>query len=250
MGVNLYHVKVGPLEWRYTSGEFDVVTATDTWVAIPMKRSDLTYDLKQTQLSITLPSDTPPFDTWKYNIPAIPIEVAVYDYPSMGIKFMGRVSQISYDIQKGTAKVGLGSSDTIVNTTAPNRTFGTLCSFELFDEDCGLNKDAFKVVVDADDISISSPTTISHSAFANYPTGSFRNGFVLLDTGESQFVVNHNGDTIKILGPFGTISEASTLEVYYGCNKSKESCGMKFGNLPNFGGFPMIPNANPVTEGF
>jgi uncharacterized phage protein (TIGR02218 family) len=250
MGVNLYHVRVGPLEWRYTSGEFDVVTATETWEAIPIKRSDLDLDLKKTNFTFTLPSHIKPFDSWKYNITAIPILITLYDYPSMAIKFEGRVSQISYDIKKGTAKVGLGSTDTISNTTTPSRTFGARCSFELFDNDCTLNRGSFSQAVALSDVTFIDQSTLRANVFANHPNGAFRSGYVLLNTGESQFVVNHTGDTIKLLSGFGTIDVADSLVAYYGCNKTKEDCAGKFNNLPNFGGFPTIPDANPVTEGF
>jgi len=250
MGVNLYQINVGPNEWQYTSGEFDVVTASTTWTAVPLKREDLSYDLKATGMSLTLPTDLAPFDTWKYNVPSIPIEVTVLDYPSMGVKFKGRVTGISYDAEKGIATAKVGSTDTIANTTTPSRTFGTSCSFELYSADCGVNIDAHKLVLNVGDISWQSPTIMKHSNLSGHASGAFRNGFLVLDTGESQFVTNHVGDTLYILSALGTLDSATTMSIYYGCNKSSGTCAGKFGNLPNFGGFPMIPSQNPVTEGF
>ena len=250
MGVNLYRVTVGPNEWKYTSGEFDVVAASETWTAVPLKRADLSLDLKATEMSLTIPIDLAPFNTWKYNVPSIPINLEVFDYPSMGVKFKGRVTGISYNAEKGMAGVKIGSTDTIANTSTPHRTYGTSCSFELYSAECGVNIDTHKVIINVAEISWSSPTTMSHGALGGVAGGAFRNGFLILDTGESQFITNHNGSTLNILSALGTLGSANIMAIYFGCNKSKETCASKFKNLPNFGGFPMIPTQNPVTEGF
>lgn len=250
MAVNLYKVTVGPNVWKYTSGEFDVQTATELWKAIPLKRKDLTYDLKNTDLTLTVSSDTPPFDTYKYNTPIVPIEVVVYDYPSMSAKFTGVVVGISYNVTKNVATVKLGSTDAIGNSTCPNRTYGQMCSFTLFDSMCAVPASSFTATIPAGELNWVSGNIFKHPAIAGYPDGSFRNGYILFDTGESQFITNHTGDTITLLGAVFTKDTASSVDVTYGCNKSKNDCESKFNNLPNFGGFPFIPTKNPVTEGY
>lgn len=250
MAVNLYEVTVGPNVWKYTSGEFDVQTATDLWEAIPLKRKELTYDLSTTKLTLTVSSDTPPFDTYKYNVPIVPIDVVVYDYPSMGVKFTGTVVGISYNVQTNVARVNLGSTDTIGNSTCPSRTYGQMCSFDLFDDMCAVSAPSFTLTLPANELNWVQGDTFTHPNIANYPAGSFRSGYVLFDTGESQFVIDHSGDTIKLLGTVFTKDQAGTVDITYGCNKSITDCEDKFNNLPNFGGFPYIPTKNPVTEGY
>ena len=250
MAVNLYEVTVGTNVWRYTSGEFDVQTATEVWKAIPLKRKELTYDLKTTNLTMTVSADTPPFDTYKYNVPIVPINVVVYDYPSMGVKFTGTVVGISYNVKTNVASVKLGSTDTIGNSTCPNRTYGQMCSFDLFDEMCAVPVSSFTVTLPTNELTWSQGDVVSHPVLGGYPADSFRNGYVLFDTGESQFVVEHNGDTLKLLGTIFTRDDATTMQVTYGCNKSITDCENKFNNLPNFGGFPFVPTKNPVTEGY
>jgi len=247
MAVNLYNVTVGPTLWGYTSGEFDVVSATTTWQAVPIKRSDLSYDLKENALSLQVPDGLAPFDVWKTNVPAIPIEIEVLEYPSMAVKYRGRVIGISYNPMKGIADVKVGSTNNLANTTAPSRTYGQTCPYDLYSRQCGVSAGVHTLTLNTSDLVWVAPDKFKHPGLNG---SNFTNGFVSLTTGESQFVVSHVGDTITILGVLGTVAESPTINIVMGCNKSKDECASKFGNLPRFGGFPLIPSINPVLEGF
>jgi len=250
MAVNVYKVIVGPNVWLYTSGEFDLQTASEVWKAIPMKRTDLTYELKQTNLTLTTPADLEPFNSFKYNVPILPIKVEVYEYPAMSVRFMGVVTGIKYIVNKNIAEVKLGSTDTIGKTMCPNRTYGQQCSFDLFDELCGLDKNNFTLTLQVSELVWESDNIFSHPDLGNYQEGAFSMGYVLLNTGESQYIVEHTGEKIQLLDTLYTLNKATTIDVVFGCNKSLTQCRDKFNNTPNFGGFPFIPTKNPSTEGF
>ncbi len=250
MAVNLYEVTVGPNLWRYTSGEFDVQTATEVWEAVPMKRQDLTFELKKTDLTLTVPTDLEPFNAYLYNVPILPINVTVYEYPAMSIRFVGTVTGVKYTANTDIASVKLGSTDTIGKTMCPNRTYGQQCSFDLFDEMCALDRNAFTASIPVDELNWITDATFQHSTVGAYPAGSFSMGYALLSTGESQYIVDHSGDQIQLLGPLYTLNDATNIDITFGCNKSLDHCGGKFNNKPNYGGFPFIPTKNPATEGY
>lgn len=250
MAVTLYNITVGQRLYKYTSGEFDVQTATDLWEAHPIKRADLGFDLTQNVLTLTVPSDLVPFDSFKAHVPILPIEVEVLEYPSFGLMYKGNITGVSYDARTGVAKVTLGSTNTIDTVTCPNRTFGKLCSLDLFDSMCGVNANSFKLSIPVTDLNWTSDNVFSHASVGGVVGGAFNSGYIVLNTGESQFIVSHVGDTITLLSPLFTLPESTTIDIYYGCNKTEEDCANKFGNLPNFGGFPYVPIKNPVREGF
>jgi hypothetical protein len=246
MGVDLYRVTAGPDIWLYTSGEFDVQTATDLWVAHPIKRKDLSYDLKQNSITMTVPSELEPFGIYKIVTPLLPIHIEIYDYPSMGLKFRGDIKGIAYDANKDTATVTIGSTAFLDDTMIPNRTYGFACSFDLYGEGCWVNKAAHTVTVPNSEVNWIQPDLIQHSAFAD-PT--FTNGYVELDTGEAQFITTADTNGyVRLLWAVATRDKATTVSIVKSCNKSTQACETIFNNLPNYGGFPYIPSKNPVTE--
>ncbi len=45
------------------------------------------------------------------------------------------------------------------------------------------------------------------------------------------------------------LAPGQTLKAYAGCRHTADDCVNRFGNGANFGGFPFVPNKNPVTNG-
>lgn len=247
MAVDLYHVSAGPQVWRYTSGEFDVQTATDLWEAKPIKRQDLSYDLKQTGLSIILPDDVAPFDIFKTITPLLPITVIIYDYPTMGVKFKGDIKGVSYDATKSIATVSIGSTKFLGDTTAPNRTYSQSCPFDLYGQECGVDRAAYTITVANSTVNWIAPDKLENPAFAGQ---NLINGYIELDTGESQFITAQSGGTLQLLWAVATRDDAVTVKAVANCMKSTYYCDTYFNNLPNYGGFPYIPTKNPATEGY
>jgi hypothetical protein len=56
-----------------------------------------------------------------------------------------------------------------------------------------------------------------------------------------------SGNTYRLTldRPFVPIPGQTSLSVAPGCDRTQETCGTRFNNLANFGGFPYIPSKNP-----
>jgi hypothetical protein len=59
-------------------------------------------------------------------------------------------------------------------------------------------------------------------------------------------VIKHEGDKLWLNAPLFYATVGQTLEVWPGCDKTLAACRDKFNNAPRFGGFPHIPDKNPV----
>ena len=248
MAINLYTVTMGNQTWHYTSNETDVDSGGNTYTAKPISRQELTYDFKITNLKLTVPSSLYPFSIFKEAAPILPITVSISEYPSGTKKFEGKVLSIGFSAKKGEAVVSLGSVIALKNSTAPDRTFSLFCSFDLYDSECTMPKSGWEVTVPASEV-FHTKLTYKHSDFANKPSGTFKFGYVFLDTGEAQYVSDHVNDELTLLGRLHTLDAASNFTVQAGCDKTIDTCRNKFGNEPNFGGFPFVPDTNPVTDG-
>ena len=249
MAINMYKVTVGLQSWHYTSGEFDVNTGLHDYLAVPLKRTDLTFDLKQTEVTLTVPADLAPFDMFKYVAPLLPFTVEIMSYPSLVSSYIGNVVKVSFDAATNVAKVTLGSVKSLEDSVAPSRTFSVTCSYELFSEPCGLIANAFKTSVPIADI-IVSELTMTADAFGTHGDHYYHGGYIMTSTGESQYIVEQIGNTITLLGGIVTINDVTNVDIFPGCNKGHMTCNDKFANQPNFGGYPFIPYINIFAEPF
>jgi uncharacterized phage protein (TIGR02218 family) len=135
-----------------------------------------------------------------------------------------------------------------------------LCRHALYGRGCGL------------DIAISwltgTVTAVSGNAVtipeaAGQPDGWFRGGVLRFGT-QLGFITGHAGALLTLSRPMPELAAAiaapdidpdtgDPLPVFVdlapGCDLRAATCAAKFGNLPNFGGFPDIPGRNPFGGG-
>ncbi|SMH51101.1 phage BR0599 family protein [Maritimibacter sp. HL-12] len=98
---------------------------------------------------------------------------------------------------------------------------------------------------------------------AEQPDGWFRGG-VLRFGAQLGFITGHVGTTLTLSCPMPELAAALAapeldpetgeplpvlIDIAPGCDLRAATCGAKFGNLLNFGGFPEIPGRNPLGGG-
>ena len=248
MAINLYTVKMGNQSWYYTSNEVDITSNSILYHARPIYRNELSYDLTVTNMKLIVPSDLYPFSIYKSSTPILPIVVSISEYPTGAKKFEGRVLVEAFNGKKGETEISLGSIINLEQSVAPSATFSAFCRFELYDGNCTIGKSSWSVSANSSEVVVNG-LSYTHSSFDDLGADVFQFGYILLDTGEAQYITNHSGTTITLLGKLSTLDVSSTLTVQAGCDKSYDICSGRFNNLPNFGGFPYIPNENPVLDG-
>jgi len=135
-----------------------------------------------------------------------------------------------------------------------------LCRHALYGRGCGL------------DIALSwltgTVTAVSRNAVtipeaAGQPDGWFRGG-VLRFGAQLGFITGHAGALLTLSRPMPELAAAIAapeidpetggalpvfVDIAPGCDLRAATCAAKFGNLPNFGGFPEIPGRNPFGGG-
>lgn len=87
-----------------------------------------------------------------------------------------------------------------------------------------------------------------------YPDGRFRGGMIMAPDGVVRFVIDHAGNNLTLSRPFDQLQNLFNIngpgvvvvKAYPGCQHNMTDCINIFDNLPNYGGFPWIPNKNPV----
>lgn len=122
------------------------------------------------------------------------------------------------------------------------------CPHFLYDGQCRANREDFKLVGPAilvDGILIRAAT------FESRPDGWLDGGYVewtIPGTGniERRAILSHGGNEIAVMGAsINTLEVGVEVTAYAGCDRTLETCNDKFHNVPNYGGFPMMPQKSP-----
>lgn len=125
------------------------------------------------------------------------------------------------------------------------------CRHALYGPGCGVDPELHAVVGTLTDVNGQKLTITGLGA---YPDGRFRGGMVMAPDGVVRFVVDHVGNDLTLSRPFEVLQRLFDLngpgevvvKSYPGCRHNMADCKDVFNNLRRYGGFPWIPDKNPL----
>ncbi len=246
--IELYRFYAGNKEWRYTNSQEDVIFNNKVYKAIPISRSEFQHTVKKNTIKIRMPYDIEPAILFKGFQIAHSLWLDIVRFPEGLYIFVGKAVGCKIKLEKAIAELTVASLQTVFSGQIPRRVFSRTCTWNLYDENCGVNKNDYRISIKSNEVSVTG-TSLSHPAIASKPDQWFTGGYVECGY-ETSFILQHTGSTVKLMYPLQTISENQYIHLYAGCNKTKDTCRNKFNNEINFGGFPFIPSENAAKGGF
>lgn len=246
--MELYQIIMDNDTFYYTSGESDLTLANQTYKAVSIYRQELSKDSLSDDAKIVCNFDLEPINLYKEFNPSVSVFVRILNQNGNQL-FLGRISNVDFDLTKGTATVKLTAVGGLMKAKIPVRSYSKECGFELFGKGCGLNKADFSVIL-SNNFSVSEDKLkITSEALGAKPNGFFSGGYVKF-LNQHSYITSHTGNEINLMFPLKNLSESELIYVFAGCDKLISTCKDKFNNSINYGGFPFIPSKNPVTQGF
>lgn len=247
--IELYEFKIAANIYRYCTGMSSVSYGGNTYTPEAITRNEISKEFDNASASISLPIHLEPAPKYRVLNPATVVWVTIMREDGTKL-FIGKVGGVSFDMKKAVATMKLVSIQGMMKSKIPTRTYSASCSYECFDKDCGLLSANFKTTLFEQDTNISADyTQISSPKIAAKAGGYFAGGYVRCGE-EASYIISSVGDTVKLLFPLQLWTPSMTIELYPGCAKTLSVCKSKFNNESNYGGYPFIPDTNPVTEGF
>jgi len=251
--VELYTIANGVDFYYYTSADHDVVHATKTFVAYPMRRSTIetTGEKGRNNLTINASDDIPVAAIFKVQPPSEVVSLVVSRLHEVdpaaeaGVIWVGRILSAKWN--KG--EVVFSCEPVTGSLTRPGlrRLSQRQCPHPQYGAKCGLNKNTYKVTTS---VTVSG-ITLSHSIFDGYPDGYFAGGYVEfdLDSGnvDRRFIQAHTGPDLTIGFPSTDLVTGITVRAYPGCDHTIGTCFSKYGNNANYGGMPFVPQKDPMA---
>lgn len=130
---------------------------------------------------------------------------------------------------------------TLLDTPLPRNVYQSGCLHTVYQGGCGLNRVAFSsggTVTGGDLLTLATPLP--------QPAGYFTLGNITFtsgpNNGTSRAVREHAAGQLTLAAPLAQPCQTGdTFSISPGCDGQRETCRTRFGNEPNFRGFPFIP---------
>lgn len=252
--VELYEFRSGLDRYYYTSADHDVVYGADTYTAIPMQRGSVEVSMEKARNNMTLkaPRNLPVADLYRVQPPSEVVTLSIFRLHEADpdaervVIWMGRVLNVKWE---RTSTVSIHCEPVTGSLARPGlrRLYQRQCPHILYGTKCGLDKADWQTDAVLTAVSEATITAPEIGAFAdNY----FAGGMVEFDLPsgnvERRFITSNTGASAVISLPCSDLYVGLAVRVYPGCNHTIATCASKFSNSDNFGGFPFIPQKNPM----
>lgn len=235
--------------WLYTSADRTITLPAGVFVPEAVTRSELDFSQEDTgeSIELTLPRANPVAALFVGDLPSTPVWVTVYrahrGEETLAVTiFGGKVIRARFEESK--AVLTGASLMAMLSRTVPIMAMQTPCNHVLYSPACGADPGACR-----DLISITSVNgaTVFSGSFALRPDQWFRGGRLESPSGETRFIVDHQGDTVTLISPIPGLSSLDQAWGYWGCDHLEATCREKFDNLINHLGWSRLPGRNPFS---
>jgi hypothetical protein len=246
--IELYEFGRGSERWRYTSADRAETYDAQQFVAAAIKRGRIGQSSQdaRSNLELTVPLTLPLLSVLRPYPPTERITVRWRRIRKSDGVIRGTWNGVLTDCNERQSDMVL-TCQSNANAAATNglrRCWQVLCPFAVFDRDCALNREDFRI----DGVLTAATTsTVSSTAFAAKPDGWFQGGYIMWRRGpatEYRFVTAHVGATLTLLTA-SPLAAGELVSAYPGCGHSLKVCHEKFNNAPNYGGQHTLPKKNP-----
>jgi len=263
--VSLYEFTWGPTVWRYTSADSDVEHGEDedgnpiVWTATAISDNGFTQGPSAGEdFEVALPRNLPVVQLFVGTPPSTEITLTVRRYHKGDpdaqaiVYWTGTVTNVGgEDAAKGRL-VGIPISGR-TRRTGLRKCWEHGCNSALYDADCRVDKESFKVETVIDALTGASVTVASLGAF---PGAHFAGGFIEWEASAEGALDRRaiesfsGGTTVNLLGTTDRLTVGQAVTLYLGCDLTPQTCRDRFDNIANFGGFDFMAGKSPFDGDF
>ena len=235
--------------WLYTSADRAITLPAGVFAPEAITRSELDFSQEDTgeTIDLTLPRPSPVAALFIGDLPSTPVWVTVYrahrGEESLAVTiFSGKVIRARFE--ESEAILTGASLMAMLARTVPILAMQTPCNHVLYSAACGADPGVYR-----DQVSVTSVSgaTVTASGFALRPDQWFRGGRLASTSGETRFIVDHQGNTVTLISPMPGLSSLDQVWAYWGCDHLEATCQNKFNNLINHLGWSRLPGRNPFS---
>lgn len=246
----LYEIKnsIGN-EYYYCSTNFDVIYNGNNYIAKAINRSSIEQDnFKKDTLTLNSSMFLNPIPEF-FNLTTKDLYTIKIINSKNVIVFFGTITSVEFEVDNDIATITCSNISKLLEASIPKKRFTNSCNNDLYDNDCTLNRELYKTILDNTNFTIIDSRTITLTT-NNNQSSFFTNGVIIINNQKNMIMKdtydsNTNKHTFKLFyNIIDKVEDILEIKFYQGCDKSYNTCRYKFNNNENFNGFPCIPNEN------
>jgi uncharacterized phage protein (TIGR02218 family) len=243
--VELYKFVRGTSTWTKTSSASSVSYGGDTYSPAVMGRGDIESkgEISKAKLEISLDL----FDDLAQEMLGAllfePLTLTVYtqDEIETAVAWKGRLAEVKPSLTK--MSLSFESIFSSLKRPGLRAVYQKPCRHSIYSPGCGVDKSSFATV---GEMTAVDGTSITIAEAALEDDGYYTGGVIEASDGQMGFITVHAGSSLTLLRVVSSLTSGEDATIYPGCDELRGTCLNKFDNLDNFGGFPWIPDDNPM----
>lgn len=249
---------VGPsaaLTFFYASTTVDVTHDGDLYTAVPIERDriQVTDQSKQQQIGIRMPVSLALVQAYAFETPPRTLTVTIFRMHGAGAPdpinyWIGKVLGFSVDGDVATALL-TSLLDDAIKTEVSAVWYQGLCNHVLFDPRCAI----VATVPNGRRVDTTVASVLGDTVTLNADGGADQfhkaGEIVRVTDGERRLIIDHTGLVLTLSRAFRELDPTDAVQVFAGCDHTKEVCRDKFANIINYGGHPYIPTRDAFRLG-
>lgn len=239
----------------YTSADRDIIFNNETYTSIPIEREEFeqTQDLAKSTVRINLDGAQLLPRLYIATSPSQSIGLTIFSGhegdPANEIIAIWKGRIISLSHANNRARIDAESIITSLRRNGLRRLYQRNCPYQLYDgATCRVNRNDFRVLATLNAVD---GVTVSSAQFGSLAADQLTGGFLLWNAGnftERRWITQHSGTDLTLRRPIPDLSVGAEVETFAGCDRTLNTCNVKFNNIENYGGMPWIPPVNPFAE--
>lgn len=233
--------------YRVSTGTRDIVIDGQTYTAYPSARDEVgvitSGDSKDVTVRLPLKHAVPQ----RYlqgGVPPKRVQVNIYRQQQASgayeLVFSGDVDSMGAEGRVAMLRCR-SAVNRLMETRLPVITVSRSCAYILYDRNCDLDENSFKLSTTVADVN-GRVVTMAITLPDDYATaGKLKH----TASGEQMTIQSQVGFVVTMQLAIPDLKVGDAIDVFAGCKHTVSDCRLKFNNKPNFGGAPQLVTENP-----
>jgi uncharacterized phage protein (TIGR02218 family) len=256
--VCLYEFQWGNDIYRYTSADREVEWGALSgdppikWQPLAIKDNGFTQGVTAEEFVVELPRSNEIVQLFRATPPSLPITLTCRrfhrDDPDneAAVYWVGTISNVRGKDAITAELLGNPISQSM-RRTGLRLCWERGCPHALYDQDCKVNPNAFRTNTT---ITALTGSTVQVAGMGAFPPARYSGGYLEWQatgagTLDRRAIERGDGNTLYLLGTTDRLIVGQAVSIYCGCDLTATTCKDFFNNLPNHGGFEMLPGKSP-----
>lgn len=264
MKKELFRFAEGSKIWTLTSADSDEEYNGEIYVSTTIGRNEAESksELSRANLEVSFDIANEMARRWMRQIIDNVVTLTIFskEDESTSVVWKGRLASVKPEVSAIT--LVFESIFTSLRRAGLRKKFQRSCPHVLYGRGCFFDRSLVAVLGKLTGLTTDGVTlTVPEAALK--PDGWYTAGMIEATDGTFRFITNHVGTQLTLIRPVDSMTEdfnnsgygmnygafygGVPVTLFPGCDRSKEMCNGKYGNIVNHGGFPFIPLKNPFS---